>query len=629
MTDPDVARVKEVFEQWAMYDAVVRNDYMRHAELCERARRLGGGVRPAAADRRSGFERFLAGDDMPFETPTSSTIWASIWPSRRSSGPAAMWRSGRDAQSWFAATWPMCSPRSRMARRTSLLASYSLHHFSTGRQIETDREVWRLLEPGGAFLWIDAVRDDGESRDSYIDRLTHAMSHDWTGLTVEQRERRRHHVRTSDFPETKSWMLEHVEAAGFRPAARCCRTNSSTAGHFSNLDQRSSQALCRQTGARWLRMQCVGENFERIDQPRAGAAEIGGAVDDVDATAADAGQIAPTGIAAKNRQVGERALDVEAAAGDDEHFRSGGDDLLPIDRTAIARRRRRQPPRRQQGAPVPDSNGRSKTADQSIRATTTRGRSSICLRASCDGSNASLQASRFLLRLRAPAAGRLTDQPQALEHIVETRRLEIDHPRLARQRASGGTNFLFSDGTHVAESLCHDQVRAAARSSVGMSSEYRARSVLSRSRTRMSISRLVAAAGMSVRVTFGNSRTEGGIVAFVRHADQLVLQAELADDLGRAGEQRDDSHSQWLVAQVRRRERRGCRSGDRRPRGFAPGNTTAAPRGRGPRAACRRCTAAPRRRRCESPAARGRARRSERGRSGEPSIARPVARRSR
>lgn len=33
MNGSDVERVKEVFEQWAMYDAVVRNDYMCHAEL--------------------------------------------------------------------------------------------------------------------------------------------------------------------------------------------------------------------------------------------------------------------------------------------------------------------------------------------------------------------------------------------------------------------------------------------------------------------------------------------------------------------------------------------------------------------------------------------------------------------
>ena len=49
MTDPDVARVKEVFEQWAMYDAVVQHDYMRHAELVRRSasgrRRLAGRFR--------------------------------------------------------------------------------------------------------------------------------------------------------------------------------------------------------------------------------------------------------------------------------------------------------------------------------------------------------------------------------------------------------------------------------------------------------------------------------------------------------------------------------------------------------------------------------------------------------
>ena len=100
-----------------------------------------------------------------------------------------------------------------------MLASYSLHHFLTGDKLKLIDEIRRLLVPGGAFVWIDAVRDEGEGRDQYIDRLTHAMSNDWLGLTPDQRERGVAHVRTSDFPETASWMFEHVEAAGFRPGA--------------------------------------------------------------------------------------------------------------------------------------------------------------------------------------------------------------------------------------------------------------------------------------------------------------------------------------------------------------------------------------------------------------------------
>jgi ubiquinone/menaquinone biosynthesis C-methylase UbiE len=100
----------------------------------------------------------------------------------------------------------------------TVLASYSLHHFSTDDKLQLVDEVWRLLTAGGAFIWIDAVRDDRESRDAYIDRLTQVMEHDWTGLTVEQRRRGVEHVRTSDYPETKSWMLRNVEDAGFRPS---------------------------------------------------------------------------------------------------------------------------------------------------------------------------------------------------------------------------------------------------------------------------------------------------------------------------------------------------------------------------------------------------------------------------
>ena len=62
------------------------------------------------------------------------------------------------------------------ASANTVLASYSLHHFSTDEKMKLIGEVWRLLEPGGAFLWIDAVRNDDENHDAYIDRLTQSMS---------------------------------------------------------------------------------------------------------------------------------------------------------------------------------------------------------------------------------------------------------------------------------------------------------------------------------------------------------------------------------------------------------------------------------------------------------------------
>ena len=218
MNDPDVARVKEVFEQWAMYDAVVRGDYMRHAELAQALGEWAADYRTAAsivdlgcsdawlashAFRTANVEHYV-GVDLAESSIERARRNLAIWP-----GQAEL-VCGNLAD--VLAKLPTASAN-------VVLASYSLHHFSTADKLKLVGEIRRLLVKGGAFLWIDAVRDDDESRDAYIDRLTHVMSHDWIGLTVEQRERGVTHVRTSDYPETKSWMLEHVEAAGFRPDA--------------------------------------------------------------------------------------------------------------------------------------------------------------------------------------------------------------------------------------------------------------------------------------------------------------------------------------------------------------------------------------------------------------------------
>lgn len=217
MTDPDVARVKEVFEQWAMYDAVVQHDYMHHAELAqtlgEWAAEYGKQLRiidlgssdswlVTHAFRDANVEHYL-GVDL-----AESSI-------ERARGNVAIWPGRVELVCGNLADVLAAQPD---GSANVALASYSLHHFSTADKLNLIGEVRRILVPGGAFLWIDAVRNDGENRETYIDRLTHSMASDWTGLTLDQRERGVTHVRTSDFPETKSWMLEHVEAAGFRPA---------------------------------------------------------------------------------------------------------------------------------------------------------------------------------------------------------------------------------------------------------------------------------------------------------------------------------------------------------------------------------------------------------------------------
>ena len=74
------------------------------------------------------------------------------------------------------------------------------------------------------MLWIDAVRNDGESRDDYVNGLASVIKRDWTLLSVEERDRAAEHVLTSDFPETEGWMMEATGAAGFEAGQALLRS---------------------------------------------------------------------------------------------------------------------------------------------------------------------------------------------------------------------------------------------------------------------------------------------------------------------------------------------------------------------------------------------------------------------
>jgi ubiquinone/menaquinone biosynthesis C-methylase UbiE len=215
MASQSFANVKEVFEQWAMYDAVVQADYMRHAELvtalAEWARKNGQPLRivdlgcgdawlATHAFRDARVEQYR-GVDVSESSVERAREHVAIWPGRAEvvAGNLAEFLGGLADGS-----------------ANVVLASYSLHHFLSDAKISLIADCYRILAPSGTFIWIDAVRHDDETRDAYITRLTHTMTHAWPALTADQRARACAHVCESDFPETGSWMRKHVEQAGFQ-----------------------------------------------------------------------------------------------------------------------------------------------------------------------------------------------------------------------------------------------------------------------------------------------------------------------------------------------------------------------------------------------------------------------------
>jgi ubiquinone/menaquinone biosynthesis C-methylase UbiE len=217
------ARVKEVFEQRSMYEAVVQANYMAHAELVAG---LSNWAKQQTAPLR--IADLGCGDSWLATHAFRDANVASyhgIDVSESSVGQArantAIWQGSADVVAGNLADFLHGQPD---ASANVVLASYSIHHFSTDAKIALIADCRRVLAAGGTFFWIDAVRDDDESRDAYINRLTHVMHNDWTQLTQGERDRACTHVRESDFPETKSWILDHVERAGFKRGATLLQT---------------------------------------------------------------------------------------------------------------------------------------------------------------------------------------------------------------------------------------------------------------------------------------------------------------------------------------------------------------------------------------------------------------------
>ena len=215
MAQPSFARVKEVFEQWSMYDTVVRADYMCHAEIDTALTRWG-----AEQTKPLRIIDLGCGDSGMATAAWSAANVASYRGVDVSE--ASIERAREHVQIWQGRAEVSAGNLADFVHSLAtgsanvVLASYTIHHFSTEAKVSLIVDIHRVLARDGSFIWIDAVRNDGESRDAYIARLIHEMERDWMALTNDQRAAACTHVRESDFPEPRGWMLKQVAAAGFK-----------------------------------------------------------------------------------------------------------------------------------------------------------------------------------------------------------------------------------------------------------------------------------------------------------------------------------------------------------------------------------------------------------------------------
>ncbi|VEP12341.1 Methyltransferase type 12 [Hyella patelloides LEGE 07179] len=97
-----------------------------------------------------------------------------------------------------------------------ILSSFAFHHLNLEQKDYIFSQLKQLLLPGGVFILIDLVSQEGESRESYIPRYLKSVEKNWLQITSEEMSLVSHHMLESDYPESQKTLELLAKHNGFQ-----------------------------------------------------------------------------------------------------------------------------------------------------------------------------------------------------------------------------------------------------------------------------------------------------------------------------------------------------------------------------------------------------------------------------
>ncbi|MBL9131838.1 MAG: class I SAM-dependent methyltransferase [Verrucomicrobiaceae bacterium] len=202
---------------WSLYDALSAENYMFHREIYTlvaamlRQRHEGGGY--SMLDLGCGNTRFLA----PCLHAAPPARYDGVDLSQTALDEASGYLSGLENITLQCLDM-LQALRDGDSTFDIIFSGYAVHHLDAREKQELFHACAKRLSPGGAFILVDIAREEGQTRQEYLDTYLHTMRSRWTAVSPADMDAACAHVAAYDFPETVSDLTRMAQSASFREA---------------------------------------------------------------------------------------------------------------------------------------------------------------------------------------------------------------------------------------------------------------------------------------------------------------------------------------------------------------------------------------------------------------------------
>jgi len=198
---------------WSLYDAITAENYMFHRELYGEVATIlsqqGQSGDYTLLDLGCGNARFLA--PCLRDAPPRSYTGVDL-------SPVAL----TEAREYLAGLGGVSLHERDMVEFTAevaggydvIFSGYAMHHLDEAAKARLLSGCATALAPGGFFLLIDVLREEGQTRDEYLADYVDMMRGEWTAIPAEMIEETCEHVVAHDQPASVSELIALAAAAG-------------------------------------------------------------------------------------------------------------------------------------------------------------------------------------------------------------------------------------------------------------------------------------------------------------------------------------------------------------------------------------------------------------------------------